>query len=120
MSATKKYTWHKVADSLSELFPDSIVITERQVNGKKLCFTLHQLQVFACAGTCPHAGGKMTEGYVDALGNIVCPVHRYKFSLQTGRNSSGEGYFLKTYPVETRDEAIMVGFEERNLFDLFK
>lgn len=116
----KKYTWHKVADSIAELFSADAVLVERQVNGKRLCFTLYQQKVFACTSSCPHAGGKMAEGYVDAAGNIVCPVHRYKFSLLNGRNASGEGYFLKTFPVETRDEGIMVGFEERNLFDLFK
>jgi 3-phenylpropionate/trans-cinnamate dioxygenase ferredoxin subunit len=43
-------------------------------------------------------------------------VHRYKFSLQNGRNTSGEGYYLKTYPVEVRGEAIFVGLPDGGLF----
>ena len=68
----------------------------------------------ACASQCPHAGGQMADGHIDALGNIVCPLHRYKFSLQNGGNVTGEGYFLKTYPVEIREEGIFIGIEEKS------
>jgi len=73
--------------------------------------------LMACAQKCPHAGGMMAEGHLDALGNIVCPLHRYKFNLQNGRNVSGEGYFLKTFRVEIRKEGVFVGFEENKLFN---
>ena len=46
---------------------------------------------------------------MDALGNIVCPLHRYKFSIKNGRNTSGEGYFLKTFAIEVREDGIFVG-----------
>jgi nitrite reductase/ring-hydroxylating ferredoxin subunit len=46
------------------------------------------------------------------VGNIVCPLHRYKFSLVNGRNVSGEGYYLKTYPVEQREDGLYIGFEK--------
>ena len=51
---------------------------------------------------------------MDGVGNIVCPLHRYKFNLETGRNVTGEGYFLKTYPVESRPDGIYVGFKEKS------
>jgi nitrite reductase/ring-hydroxylating ferredoxin subunit len=70
-------------------------------------------RVLACAHKCPHAGGAMADGFVDALGNIVCPLHRYKFSLQNGRNTSGEGYYLKTHPVQLRENGVFVGIEEK-------
>jgi 3-phenylpropionate/trans-cinnamate dioxygenase ferredoxin subunit len=120
MNPASKYTWFKLADSIAELFPEGKTMLACEVNSKKLCITYHKDILYACTATCPHAGGKLAEGYVDALGNIVCPIHRYKFSLQNGRNSSGEGYYLKTYPVEVRPEGIFVGFEEKNLFNWFK
>ena len=58
----------------------------------------------------------MADGTLDAVGNVVCPVHRYKFSLQNGRNSSGEGYYLTTYPLEQREDGLYIGFEEKGLF----
>ncbi len=116
----KKINWHKIADSLTGLPFSEAGLTELEVAGKKVCLTLHKEQLYACAAKCPHAGGSMAAGYTDSLGNIVCPLHRYKFSLQNGRNTSGEGYFLKTYPLEIRPEGIFIGFEENNLFDWLK
>lgn len=113
MDKQKKYTWHKLAESIEELqFPAS-GLAELEVAGKKICISLHKGQLHACAANCPHASGTLAEGYIDNLGNIVCPVHRYRFNLQNGLNSSGEGYYLKTYPVEEREDGIFIGIDTR-------
>ena len=112
MGFTKQYSWYKIAEVLSDLrFPPSGMI-QLQINNKDFCITLFKGQLFSCTATCPHAGGKLHEGYLDALGNIVCPLHHYKFNPWNGRNVTGEGYFLKTFPVEIRKEGIFIGFEE--------
>ena len=46
--------------------------------------------------------------------NIVCPLHCYKFSLLNGRNVSGEGYYIKLYRIEQRDDGVFMGLEESN------
>jgi 3-phenylpropionate/trans-cinnamate dioxygenase ferredoxin subunit len=106
--------WVKIADGLQELALNGEGLSECDAGGKPLCIARHGDRLLACAQKCPHAGGYLSEGYVDAAGNIVCPVHRYKFSLETGKNVSGEGYYLKTYPVELRPDGIYVGFKEKN------
>jgi 3-phenylpropionate/trans-cinnamate dioxygenase ferredoxin subunit len=108
----KKYTWHKIAESKEELFASGKSLTEISVNQKQICFVLKQDKIFGCAHKCPHAGAKMSDGWLDAQGCIVCPLHRYRFDITNGRNVSGEGYYLKTYPVELREEGVFVGFEE--------
>jgi nitrite reductase/ring-hydroxylating ferredoxin subunit len=120
MESNKKYNWHKIADNIAELSFSENGLTMLEVNNKTICVALHKDQLFACSSKCPHAGGTMADGYIDALGNIACPIHRYKFSLQNGRNSSGEGYYLKTFPVEIRNEGVFVGFPENNLFGWLK
>lgn len=117
---SKTYKWYKIADTIEEInfSPDGLV--EVEVNGKKVCIALKNETLFACIAKCPHAGGNMSHGYVDGLGNIVCPLHRYKFSLTNGRNVSGEGYFLKNYPVEIRANGIFIGFEETSIFGRLK
>lgn len=102
--------WHKIAESRKELFDSDYTLTEVEVEGKMVCIGLYREKLKACAAKCPHASGKMAAGYIDALGNIVCPLHRYKFSLESGRNVSGEGYFLKTYRIEERSDGIYIGF----------
>lgn len=114
------YTWHKIAQSPAEINWAANGLTEMEVAGKKICLSLHNDTVYACAHKCPHAGGTMAAGHMDAIGNIVCPLHRYKFSVQNGRNTSGEGYFFKTFPVEIREDGVFIGFAPNNLFGWLK
>jgi nitrite reductase/ring-hydroxylating ferredoxin subunit len=113
----KKYKWFKIANDENELVftENNLLIIE--VNSKKITLAKHNGQLFACAYACPHASGVLADGYVDTIGNIVCPGHRYKFSLLNGRNISGEGYYLKTYPLKFSEEGIFVGFEEKGFPD---
>jgi nitrite reductase/ring-hydroxylating ferredoxin subunit len=117
---SKIYKWYKIADTTEEIIFSNDGLAEVEVNGKKVCIALKNEALFACAAKCPHAGGNMSNGHIDALGNIVCPLHRYKFSLENGRNVSGEGYFLKNYPLELRANGIFIGFEETSMFSWLK
>lgn len=99
-------TWFKIAESIDELQigPNGIAVIE--LRGKKICLANHSGQWHGFAYTCPHASGILANGHLDAMGNIVCPLHRYRFSIKNGRNTSGEGYYLKTYPVELRSDGL--------------
>ncbi|TAL42890.1 MAG: (2Fe-2S)-binding protein [Chitinophagaceae bacterium] len=117
----KKYTWHKIADHLNEINFAENDIGVGELNGKNICIGKYNKEVFAFVYKCPHAGGILADGHIDALGNIVCPLHRYKYDLKNGRNISGEGYYLKNWPVEIRDDGVYVGTEEGGgLFGWFK
>jgi nitrite reductase/ring-hydroxylating ferredoxin subunit len=104
--------WHKIADHLNEIYFSENNIGVADLNGKNICIGKFKESVFAFAYKCPHAGGLLADGYIDALGNVVCPLHRYKYSLQNGRNVSGEGYYLKHWPVELRENGVYIGMEE--------
>jgi nitrite reductase/ring-hydroxylating ferredoxin subunit len=108
----KKYTWHKIADQAGELPFEANQMCVVTLNGKKITIARQKNQLFAFAFKCPHAGGIMSQGYIDPVGNVVCPLHRYKFNITNGRNTSGEGFYLKTWPVQVGDDGIFVGMEE--------
>lgn len=117
----KKYKWHKIADHVNEISFASNNIAVVEMDGKKICVGKFNDSIFAFAYKCPHAGGSLSHGHIDALGNIVCPLHRYKFSMENGRNTSGEGYFLKHWPVEIKEDGVFVGVEEsKGLFGWLK
>jgi nitrite reductase/ring-hydroxylating ferredoxin subunit len=105
------YNWYKIADTMKDIVPGRNGLITVSVNGKDVCLSVQGDRVLACAAKCPHAGASLAEGYTDKLGNIVCPLHGYKFNLGNGRNVSGEGYFLVTYPVEQRADGIFVGLK---------
>lgn len=117
--ADKKYIWHSIAASEAELFLNANNMAVVEVKGKKICVGKFQDDFFGFAYKCPHASGIMSDGYIDALGNVVCPLHRYKFSIKSGRNTSGEGYYLKTYPIEQRAEGLFLGLPDQGIFGLW-
>jgi 3-phenylpropionate/trans-cinnamate dioxygenase ferredoxin subunit len=114
-----KYNWVKIADSIEEIEFGTNNIAEVMAGDKRICVARHGGQVFAFTPKCPHASGHFINGFIDPLGNVVCPLHRYKFCLKNGRNVSGEGYYLKHWPVEQREEGLYVGLERNKLFGLF-
>ncbi len=117
MAISPNNKWYKIAESLAEIDFQLNGLAEIDVNGRKICIGLHNDEIFACTQKCPHAGGILAEGYIDVLGNLVCPLHKYKFSLKNGRNISGEGYHLKTFSVEQKEEGVYVCLENSIFFE---
>ncbi|HKH62564.1 MAG TPA: Rieske 2Fe-2S domain-containing protein [Flavitalea sp.] len=107
----KKYEWYKIAESEEEIVVGENGIAVVEVNNKKICITKFREEWFGFPYTCPHAGGILAGGYIDKTGNIVCPLHGYRFNLKNGRNISEEGFYMKTYPVESRSEGLFIGLE---------
>ena len=91
-------------------------MVELEVDGRSFTLAKKSDEYFAFASKCPHASGRMAQGYINPLGQVVCPLHRYCFDMKNGRNTSGEGYFLKTYPIELREEGLFIGFQSFSLF----
>jgi nitrite reductase/ring-hydroxylating ferredoxin subunit len=103
--------WVKIAESVEEIQFGDNGLTNVEVDDKTICIAQNKDgDLAACAHKCPHAGGQMQHGFLDANGHIVCPLHRYRFSLQNGRNVSGEGYYLKTYAVKVDETGVYIGF----------
>lgn len=102
------YDWHivntEIIARLAENKPAELIVEDRAV-----VILLSAGKIFAFAATCPHAGAPLCTGWIDAKGHIVCPMHKYRFNPANGYNSSGEGYKLKTYPVEKREQDIYIG-----------
>jgi 3-phenylpropionate/trans-cinnamate dioxygenase ferredoxin subunit len=119
MMGDKKWKWHKVADSKDAIDWQTNGMTVVEAGGKKITLATDNNEVCAFAHKCPHAGGVLADGFIDAAGNIACPLHRFKFSIRNGRNISGEGYFLKLYPVEQREDGLFVGIGESNWLSMF-
>lgn len=99
--------WQRVETMCFSGLPEG-VIQEAAVGGRHVCLLLLNKVVLAFSPTCPHAGARLCEGWVDARGDVVCPAHGYRFSPRNGMNRSGEGYRLKTFAVKVDGEAIFV------------
>lgn len=101
------YTFHKTSATLASLAENKP--TETTTGAKKVCLLKRGDKIFAFAALCPHSGAPMCDGWVDPLGRVVCPLHKYRFDPANGRNTSGEGYKMTTFPVEIKNDEIYVG-----------
>lgn len=102
------YDWIAVEGLTFEAFSEQ-KMQEVMLGGKAVGLVKISGIVYAFAATCPHQSAKLCDGWLDAQGRVVCPLHKYRFDPANGRNTSGEGYKLRTYPVEIRDGIIYVG-----------
>ncbi len=108
--------WYKIASSLpsdKDLLEENKVARLR-VAGKVLFLARHNGKYYAGDNKCPHAGAPLHTGWLDECGHIVCPYHRFTFDIETGQNTSGEGYYIDTYPVEIRENGVYVGIPEKS------
>lgn len=103
-----QYNWYKIAEHRNELDFAKNNIAVVNIHHKKICVGIFNDGLFGFAYKCPHAGGLLADGVIDALGNIVCPIHRYKFALLNGRNTSGEGFYLSHWQVEEREDGVFI------------
>lgn len=104
----KKETWIKIAGKIEEINFAKNNIAEVTVEGKTICIILTSNGLKACSSKCPHAGGDLSLGFLDKKENIICPVHGYRFSLNNGRDTNCEGYFLKLFPLKESEEGIFL------------
>ncbi len=108
MSLAPNSSWHKIAESVAEIKFSTAGLAEIELHGKFFCIARSNNKIFACSAKCPHAGGVLADGYIDGAGNVVCPLHRYKFNPVNGINTSGEGFFLKTFSIEEREDGVFI------------
>ncbi len=102
------YTWHKIEHISATLLSEN-KMQEFAVADKKIGLVKRHDKIYAFSATCPHASASLCDGWMDAQGRIVCPLHHYRYDPANGRNTSGEGYKLKTYLVEIKNDEIFVG-----------
>jgi nitrite reductase/ring-hydroxylating ferredoxin subunit len=65
--------------------------------------TFHALE-----GRCPHANGPLGHGWIEE-GEAVCPLHRWRFKLTTGRCTTVRGHTLHRFACEVREGQVWVG-----------
>jgi len=73
--------------------------------------------IYAVDNVCPHNHTpKMHLGYIEDE-HVLCPVHFFKFSLNTGREANDAGCTLKTYEVKIQDDDVFVEKPDNKYFN---
>lgn len=88
------------------------------INGKRICLVKTANKYFATETKCPHAGADISQGWCEN-DHLVCPFHRYKYNLETGRGIEGQGDYITIYPVKEEKEQLLIGIKENWFKKLF-
>jgi 3-phenylpropionate/trans-cinnamate dioxygenase ferredoxin subunit len=105
--------WYKVYDFEKHGSEPQRLNTARTIDieGIRLCMTRTEQGYFALDDKCPHAGARFGMGGYCENGLLVCPVHRYKFNVQTGQGLQGD--YVKTYATVKREDGVYVALEKK-------
>ncbi len=96
--------WSAVAEAAS-LPPGTV--KRIQVAGKTLALISNADGIHAVDQACPHEGGPLAEGSVEANA-IVCPIHSYKFDCKTGHCLTDSRLKLRVYETKIEQGKIWV------------
>jgi nitrite reductase (NADH) small subunit len=92
---------------------DTIPVRE----GRPVTLAGHEIAIFnlgdrffATDNRCPHNGGPLCDGIVSG-DTVVCPLHAWKISLQTGavKRPDCAATCIATYPTRVEDGVLMLG-----------
>jgi len=78
------------------------------VQGKRICLVKLNGKLQAVQNNCTHSGGSLSQGTINFLGEIVCPVHQYQFNLKTGRENGQRSNDLECFPIKENEEGIFI------------
>ncbi|HLL65844.1 MAG TPA: Rieske (2Fe-2S) protein [Micromonosporaceae bacterium] len=77
------------------------------VGGEQVAvFRLRDGRLRAVSAVCPHGGGPIADGTIDAR-VVVCPLHQYAYELDTGCSTTGRAP-LRTFDVRIDDSGDVV------------
>lgn len=77
------------------------------VGGERVAiFNSRTGRVFAIQASCPHKGAPLADGLIGGT-TLICPLHAWKFDLETGEPLFGS-CGLKTYPARVNEDGRIV------------
>ena len=75
---------------------------------KNICVVKQGERLIAFENECPHMKEGLNGGLVNHMNEIVCPLHTYKFNLQTGMEENQRCPQLRFTKVEITTEGVFL------------
>ncbi|HSI78244.1 MAG TPA: Rieske 2Fe-2S domain-containing protein [Lunatimonas sp.] len=104
---SKKFVLGSSEAGARELFPEK-KIRQVQLGETKICVVRIGDDFFAFEALCPHRLASLSEGAVTGFGEVVCPLHQYRFDVKTGAIKSGDCRDLRCYPAEITSSGLVI------------
>lgn len=78
------------------------------INGVKIAMVKFQGRLHAFSDYCPHNKESLSKGTINALGEVICPWHSYRFSFLTGQPADSQCHPLTLYNLKFEPDGIYI------------
>lgn len=78
------------------------------INGQKIALARFADGFKAFENNCPHQNEPLHKGLLTRYGEIVCPLHYYRFNGVTGQEANNRCRPIETYPVIINEEGFFL------------
>jgi 3-phenylpropionate/trans-cinnamate dioxygenase ferredoxin subunit len=112
LKGSKKNTTMKdfqLGNSTSEVFemlPDSR-IKKVKLGAREIGIIRIGEKIYGFNAFCPHRGASLIQASIH-LDEIICPLHHYRFELQTVRSKAGDCSDLETFPCQLTEKGLKI------------
>ncbi|MCH7408009.1 Rieske 2Fe-2S domain-containing protein [Belliella sp. DSM 111904] len=103
----KTFTLGNSDNQVLELIPNK-QIKLVSVGATQICVSRIETKFFAFQKLCPHRMASLKEGFVTDFEEVVCPLHQYRFDLNTGEVRAGSCDSLITYQTKLTEEGLTI------------
>lgn len=93
-------------DEVGEMLPDSRIKKVRLGN-REIGIVRIGEKIYGFNAFCPHRGASLIQGSIHTE-EIICPLHHYRFELQTGRAKAGNCSDLETFPCQLSEKGLKI------------
>ncbi|AFL83506.1 ferredoxin subunit of nitrite reductase and ring-hydroxylating dioxygenase [Belliella baltica DSM 15883] len=94
-------------DQVLEMIPDKSIRVVR-LGTTQVCVSRVAKDFFAFESNCPHQRAALNQGWVTVYGEVVCPLHEYRFDMKSGEIRAGSCGDLKTYKTKLTEEGLKI------------
>ncbi|MDX8391291.1 MAG: nitrite reductase small subunit NirD [Mariprofundaceae bacterium] len=105
MSHTSQQNWIEICGL--EDIPKSAARTVNAGETMIAVFRLTDDRVKAVENRCPHKNGPLAEGIISG-DDILCPLHNWRISLDSGEVAAPDEGCVKAYPVKVEDGQVFL------------
>ena len=78
-----------------------------RAKGEEMAVFRNNGKLYGIQNICPHEGGQLCNGRIEG-GEVVCPLHGYKFDLKTGACSTDPSLKVKVFRLVAQGEHVTV------------
>lgn len=103
----KKFTLGNSKEEVFGILPErkikKIQLGESQLAGLRIGEKVIVFQAF-----CPHRGASLLQANINGAGEIICPLHQYRFDLKTGQVKSGHCADLPVFLTQLDEDGLKI------------